>query len=71
MIGTPVLTAHQAKDALGTSFPSASAALARLEKMGILARKNEDRRNRVFVAKEIIDILNRPASGDVEGGKLA
>ncbi len=64
MIGTPVLTAHQAKDALGTSFPSASAALAKLEKMGILARTNEDRRNRVFVAKEIIDILNRPASGD-------
>ncbi len=61
MIGTPVLTTHQAKEALRTSFPSASAALAKLEKMGILTRTNEYRRNRVFVAKEIIEILNRPA----------
>ncbi len=64
MIGTPVLTVHQAKDALKTSFPSASAALAQLEKMGILARTNEYRRNRVFVAKEVIDILNRPSGGE-------
>ena len=67
IIGMPVLTAHRAKDALGTSFPSASAALAQLEKIGILARINEYRRNRVFVAQEIIDILNRPAGGDGGG----
>ncbi len=65
MIGTPVLTAHKAKDALDISFPSASAALIQLEKMGILTRPNKYRRNRVFVAKEIIDILNRPAGGGV------
>lgn len=63
MIGTPVLTAHKAKDALDISFPSASAALVQLEKMGILTRPNKYRRNRVFVAKEVIDILNHPANG--------
>lgn len=64
MIGIPVLTAHQAKDALGISFPSASAALARLEKIGILTRTKESRRNRVFVAKEVIEVLNRPSCSE-------
>jgi Fic family protein len=64
VIGTPVLTAHKVKDALDISFPSASAALGRMEEMGILTRTNRYRRNRVFVATEVIDILNRPASGE-------
>jgi uncharacterized membrane protein len=59
MIGTPVLTAHKAKDALDISFPSASAALARFEEMGILTLQKKYRRNRVFIAQEVIDILNR------------
>lgn len=63
MIGTPVLTAHHAKDALGISFPAASAALAQLGKMGILVQPVKQRRNRTFVAKEVIDVLNRPARG--------
>lgn len=62
MIGTPVLTANRAKDALGISFPSASAALLQLEKMGILVRPARNRRNRAFVAREVIDVLNRPAN---------
>ena len=60
MIATPVLTAHKVKDALDCSFPSASAALKKMEDLGILIRLKKYRRNRVFVAKEIIDILNRP-----------
>ena len=63
MIGTPVLTAHHAKNALKISFPSASAALAQLEQMGILAQPVKQQRNRIFVAKEVIDVLNRPARG--------
>ena len=63
MIGTPVLTAHHAKNALGISFPAASAALAQLEQMGILAQPVKQQRNRIFVAKEVIDVLNRPAMG--------
>lgn len=71
MIGTPVLTAHRAKDTLEASFPSVSAALAQLEKLGILTRTNEYRRNRVFVAKEIIEILNRPSGGGDTGSALS
>jgi Fic family protein len=61
VVGTPVLTAHKVKDALDVSFPSASAALKKMEEMGILTRPNRYRRNRIFVATEVIDILNRPA----------
>jgi Fic family protein len=63
MIGTPILTAHRVKDTLGVSFPSASAALGKMGEIGILTQANEYRRNRVFVASEVIDILNQPAGG--------
>jgi Fic family protein len=63
MIGTPVLTAHSAKDALGISFPAASAALAQLEGMGILVQPVRQQRNRIFVAKDVIEVLNRPVEG--------
>jgi len=61
MLGTPVLTAHKAKDTLGISFPSASAALKLMEEYGILTQQNKQRRNRTFYAKEVIDVLNKPS----------
>lgn len=67
MIGMPVLTAHKVKDALDVSFPSASTALKTMERMGTLNRPNRNRRNRVFVATEVIDILNRPAGREEPG----
>jgi Fic family protein len=60
LIGTPVVSAHQTKDALKISFPSASAALGRLEEIGVLVRAKQQLRNRIFVAREVVDILNRP-----------
>jgi Fic family protein len=63
MIGTPILTAHHARKALGISFPAASAALAQLERMEILVQPVKQQRNRIFVAKEVIEVLNRPAGG--------
>lgn len=63
MIGNPVLTAHQAKDALGISFPSASTALTMFEEMGVLVQRKKHQRNRVFYAKDVIELLNRPALG--------
>lgn len=63
MIGTPVLTAHHARKALGISFPAASGALAQLERMAILVQPVKQQRNRIFVAKEVIELLNRPAGG--------
>ena len=64
LIGTPVVSAHQTKDELKISFPSASAALGRIEEIGILVRAKQQLRNRVFVAREVIDILNRPTGVD-------
>lgn len=61
MIGNPVLTAHQAKDALGISFPSASAALTMFEELGVLVQRKKHQRNRIFYAKDVIELLNRPA----------
>lgn len=63
MLGTPVLTAHHAKNALGISFPAASAALSQLEQMGILTQPVKQLRNRIFVATEVIGVLNLPVEG--------
>ena len=61
MLETPVLTAHKAKEALGISFPSASAALALLEKKGILVQRKKQQRYRTFYAKDVIELLNKSA----------
>ncbi|MCK5914321.1 MAG: Fic family protein [Desulfuromusa sp.] len=61
LIGTPVVTARQVVKALKTSFPSASKSLSLLEEKGILTQVGEKRqRNRIFVAKEVIELLERP-----------
>lgn len=62
MLGTPVLTADQAAKALGISFPSASAALARFEQLGVLALRKKQKRNRCFIAGEVIALLAGPAT---------
>jgi len=59
LIGTPVLTANQAKTLLGVSFPTANNAIANLVDLRILTG-TERRRNRVFIAHEAISLLNRP-----------
>jgi len=64
IIANPVLTAQKATNELGISFPSASAALALLEEKGVLTQRGGKRqRNRMFVASEVINVLNRPAGG--------
>lgn len=59
LIGYPVLSANQAKDHLGVSFPAANAALAQLVVLGIVTEPTR-RRNRVFVARDVIDLLENP-----------
>ncbi|PLX97800.1 MAG: Fic family protein [Desulfuromonas sp.] len=61
LISSPVLTAKRAMNDLNTSFPSVSAALSKLVNIGMLSMKEEgSKRNRVFIAHEVIDILNMP-----------
>ncbi|MBI5483234.1 MAG: Fic family protein [Deltaproteobacteria bacterium] len=61
LIGNPVTTARQVESSLGVSFPAANNALAALQRIGILTNPGELSRNRTFVAKEVIDVLNRPS----------
>ncbi|QWV92077.1 Fic family protein [Geomonas oryzisoli] len=60
LMGTPVVTATRAAEALGIAFPAANRALAQLQEVGIVAPLDERKRNRVFVAKEVLELLSRP-----------
>ena len=60
LIGNPVVTANQVKELLGVSFPAASNALAKLEELKIIQLRDNQSRNRTFVAKEVINLLERP-----------
>ena len=59
LIGTPVVSARQVETALGVSFPAANNALAKLEEAEILVNPKNQQRHRLFVAQEVIDLLNR------------
>ncbi|MCE1184153.1 MAG: Fic family protein [Rhodocyclales bacterium] len=58
LIGTPVLTADSARQLLGCSFPAANNALKQLVGAGIL-QAPERQRNRVFIAHEVITLLQQ------------
>jgi Fic family protein len=60
LIGTPVVTATRAAEALGIAFPAANRALAQLQEAGIIVPLTERKRNRLFVAKEVVELLSRP-----------
>ncbi len=59
LVGTPVVSARQIEQSLGVSFPSANNALAKLAEIGILVNPKDQPRYRIFVAREIIDLLNK------------
>lgn len=56
----PVITAKRLGDRLGVSAPAANAAIAQLVEAGVLIERTGYRRNRVFVAQEVLQVLNRP-----------
>lgn len=62
LVGNPVITVNQVKEKLGVSFPSANSALAKLKDVGIIVQNNRPQnnrqRNRVFVATEVIRLLD-------------
>lgn len=60
LIGTPVVTATRAAEALGIAFPAANRALAQLQEAGIVEPLTDRKRNRVFLAKEAVELLSRP-----------
>lgn len=60
LIGNPVVTVKQAAEALGIAFPAANRALTQLQESGIVEPLADRKRNRVFVSREVIEILGRP-----------
>lgn len=60
----PVLTASRLAALLEVSFPAAMTAIGQLMEAGILQERTGYRRNRVFVAPEILSVINRPFGED-------
>src|SRR3546814_6809980 len=56
----PVLTIDRLATLLSVSFQAASVAIRQLEMVGILTERTGYRRNRLFVADEVLAILRRP-----------
>lgn len=55
-----MVTVNQVAKGLGVAFPAANRALIQLQDLGILESVKEQKRNRVFVARQVIDVLDRP-----------
>lgn len=53
----PAITANQAKEILGVKYSSAQNSINRLDDLGILVEITNQRRNRVYFATEIIEIV--------------
>jgi DNA-binding GntR family transcriptional regulator len=58
LIGSPIVTANSVKEQLGVSFPAANTAIGQLVDLGIL-QASERRRNRIFVAGQLVALLKR------------
>jgi Fic family protein len=57
----PFWTANGAAARLGVAFTTAQRAIERLERARILRRASRGRRDRVYCARAILDILEEPA----------
>jgi len=64
----PVVTGKRMAERLDLSIPAALAGITQLVACGILTERTGYRRNRIFVAHEVLSILNRPFGSDVEMG---
>jgi Fic family protein len=58
----PFVTAKKVSENLGIAYNTANRSLLALEKAGILTPTNQAKRDRVFVARELLDILEEPVS---------
>lgn len=60
LAGNPYITARKAENLLGIPYITVNRAIAKLTEVEILFPVNEAKRNRVFVAKHLLDILEEP-----------
>ena len=64
LIGKPVVTVKQVAENLGVDFTAANRALNQLQQLGIVELVGEGKRNRIFIAREVIRLLNRPTEAE-------
>ncbi len=57
----PYLTVRGAEKSLDVAYNTAVRAIARLEAAGILAKVSDAKRDRLYCAKALLDILEEPA----------
>lgn len=62
LIAHPVVTVRSIQEAFNTSFPTANAALSVMRENGIVKPQAERKRDRIFIATDVISILNRTIS---------
>lgn len=60
LVDYPVITANRLAARLNVSLPSALAAIDQLVEIGVMTEKTGYQRNRIFVAAEVLAIVNRP-----------
>jgi ribosomal protein S25 len=58
----PFWTVKKAAERLGVAYTTAQRAIQRLEDLGILTQTTDARRDRVYCARAIMDILDEPAN---------
>lgn len=63
LIGYPVMTVNRASELLEVSFVAANNAIRDLVSQGILSEP-QSARNRIFVARDVIDLLNQPTNNE-------
>ena len=59
LIAHPVVTVRSIQEAFNTSFPTANAALNIMREHGVVTSLTERKRDRIFIATDVISILNR------------
>ncbi len=64
LIGMPVVTVKQMAKDLGVNFTAVNRALDQLQELAIVELVKEGKRNRVFMAREVIELLNRPTEAE-------
>ncbi len=61
LAANPFITVKGAADKLGVAFTTGQRAIERLERLGIVKQMGDAKRDRVYCAKALLDILEEPA----------
>jgi Fic family protein len=61
LAANPFITAKGSVEKLSIAFTTAQRAIERLERLGVVQQAGSAKRNRVYCAKALLDILEEPA----------